>query len=84
MTASKTKQLNAFKEIEGLIAIGKARYVTLEEADGLLWPEHRKWLEYLIAAFVKQGYSLQWKGVDMLDYGVPQKGRRRVVVIASW
>lgn len=52
----------------------------LENVAGLTSVKHKDFFQKLINEFEKGGYNVNWKLIDCLDYGVPQK-RKRVFAI---
>jgi len=59
----------------------KPRVVTLEETSGLI-ERHGEFFNALVHVFTSSGYSIQWKILEFMQYGVPQI-RRRIIIIAS-
>lgn len=59
----------------------KPRVLTMEETSGL-YERHRHIFHRVIQGFLEIGYSVSWGMLHCLDYGVPQR-RRRLIVIAS-
>jgi DNA (cytosine-5)-methyltransferase 1 len=53
----------------------------MEETCGLL-ERHGKYFNALLHVFTSLNYSVQWKILNFLEYGIPQT-RRRVIIIAS-
>ncbi|KAK4945604.1 hypothetical protein LTR10_015223 [Elasticomyces elasticus] len=72
----------SFTAVSDILKICKPRVVTLEETEGILRGSSRDFFQALISYFVELGYSLQWKAVEMMRYGVPQT-RSRLILIAS-
>jgi DNA (cytosine-5)-methyltransferase 1 len=64
-----------------LILAVKPRVATMEQTLGLIqiFPDH---FRAVFQDFLSFGYSVRWKAFDFLEYGVPQK-RRRIVLLAA-
>ena len=76
------KNLEAFGKVPHLLEVCKPRIATLEEAKSLTDKDKRAHFRQLISSFIKKGYSVQWKAVDLSTFGVPQT-RKRTIIIAS-
>ncbi|KIW76092.1 hypothetical protein Z517_10837 [Fonsecaea pedrosoi CBS 271.37] len=76
------KDIDSFSRVSALIEVCKPRIVTLEEAKSLTDIDKRKYFRKLISGFIRKGYSVQWKVVELSKYGVPQT-RNRTIIIAS-
>ena len=74
--------LAAFAKVADLLEICTPRIATLEEAKSLTDSDKREHFRKLICFFIKKGYSVQWKAVDLWKFGVPQT-RKRMIIIAS-
>lgn len=59
----------------------KPRVHTMEETSGL-YDRHQETCYRVILDFIEAGYSVRWKKLNCMDYGVPQP-RKRLVIIAS-
>lgn len=64
-----------------LVRKAKPRIHTMEETCGLL-DRHTPTFFSVVQDFVEMGYSVRWKVLNCIDYGVPQS-RRRLILIAS-
>jgi DNA (cytosine-5)-methyltransferase 1 len=64
-----------------LMKKAKPRVLTMEETSGL-YERHRHIFHRVIQGFLEIGYSVSWGMLHCLDYGVPQR-RRRLIVLAS-
>ena len=64
-----------------LIKSAKPRVLTMEETAGL-YQRHRDIFCRVIQSFLEIGYSVGWKVLNCIDYGVPQR-RQRLVIVAS-
>lgn len=58
------------------------RVVTLEEVINIM-SEHPAYFSGLVQFFACIGYSIRWKAMNCVDFGVAQRNRRRLFVIAS-
>ena len=61
----------------------KPRIVTLEETFGLDHEQHRPYLKCIIQQCTAAGFSVRYKVLKLVNYGVPQN-RKRLLLIASW
>jgi DNA (cytosine-5)-methyltransferase 1 len=80
--ADNAKNLSAFARVADLLEICKPRFATLEESKSLTDVDKRNYFKSLISFFIKKGYSVQWKALDLERWGVPQT-RKRLIIIAS-
>ncbi|KAJ9635275.1 uncharacterized protein PV06_09322 [Exophiala oligosperma] len=71
-----------FITVRDLLEAFKPRMVTLEETDGLLNNKHMMWFRWLLKTFKILGYSVVWRSVEMVNYGVAQS-RTRLILIAA-
>lgn len=60
----------------------RPRLFTLEQTFGLTHDAHKDFLNALIKGFTCHGYSVQWKIVPLVEYGLPQT-RKRLVMIGA-
>ena len=58
----------------------RPRMVTLEQTDGLL--NRPEWFRSLVMMFTDLGFSLSWKVLHGVEYGVPQT-RKRLFLLAA-
>lgn len=58
----------------------RPRIVTLEQTDGIL--NREEWFRSLVMMFTDLGFSLSWKVLHGVEYGVPQK-RKRLFLLAA-
>lgn len=68
--------------VNDLVKMIKPRVITMEETFGLLHEVNRNFFKSVVNSLTEQGYSVRWKVMNFLEYGVPQ-ARRRVVLIAA-
>ena len=74
----------AFLATETLIKKTTPRIVTLEQTFGLTRTvENLVWFNAMIQMFTKLGFSVQWKVLTLMDFGLPQP-RKRLFIFASW
>ncbi|CUS09459.1 unnamed protein product [Tuber aestivum] len=59
----------------------RPRMVTLEQTDGLL--NRPEWFRSLVMMFTDLGFSLSWKVLHGVEYGVPQTRKRLFLLAAS-
>ncbi|KAG0127399.1 S-adenosyl-L-methionine-dependent methyltransferase [Tuber indicum] len=59
----------------------RPRMVTLEQTDGLL--NRPEWFRSLVMMFTDIGFSLSWKVLHGVEYGVPQTRKRLFLLAAS-
>lgn len=71
-----------FITVRDLLEAFKPRIVTLEETEGLLNNKHIMWFRWLLKTFKMLGYSVVWRSVEMVYYGVAQS-RTRLILIAA-
>ncbi|KAG8528755.1 uncharacterized protein KY384_006442 [Bacidia gigantensis] len=61
----------------------RPRVVTLEQTAGLVqFEKHRHYFNSLIHMFTTLDYSIRWKLINFVNYGLPQR-RLRLVIIAA-
>lgn len=75
------RNLHAFAQVSTLLEVCKPRVATLEEAKNLTDKDKRQHFHQLISSFVGKGYSVQWKVMNLWEFGVPQT-RIRLIVFA--
>lgn len=68
--------------VNELVKKVKPRVITMEETFGLLHEMNRDFFKSVINSLVEQGYSVRWKIMNFVEYGVPQ-ARRRLILIAA-
>ena len=68
--------------VNDLIKMIKPRIITMEETYGLLHEVNRDFFKCVVNSLTEQGYSVRWKVMNFVEYGVPQ-ARRRVVLVAA-
>ena len=71
----------ALPSVFHMIEFLQPRIVTMEETEGL-FSRHKEWFDLLINCFASHGYSVRWKTINCVAYGVPQS-RKRLVIIAA-
>jgi DNA (cytosine-5)-methyltransferase 1 len=64
-----------------MIKKSRPRVHTMEETSGL-FDRHKETFHRVIQDFIEIGYSVRWRILNCMDYGVPQS-RRRLIIIAS-
>ena len=69
--------------IAGILLTAKPRVVTLEQTPGIvLITKHQQYFDEVLRQFTRLGYSIRWKIMKFVEYGLPQE-RARLIVIAS-
>lgn len=68
--------------VNDLVKMIKPRIITMEETFGLLHEVNREFFKSVVNSLTEQGYSVRWKVMNFIEYGVPQ-ARRRVVLVAA-
>lgn len=58
------------------------RFVSMEQPAAIMSERQRPFLHAIIRSFTEAGYSVQYKMVQMVDYGLPQM-RKRFILIAA-
>lgn len=66
-----------------LIKAVRPRIVTLEQTSGIMRPQFRDAFNQVIHAFTSNGYSVSWRVVQFLKFGLPQS-RNRLIIVAAW
>ena len=81
--AGQDNELNkeCLKYITGLVKKVNPRVVTLEETYKLL-KDYPGVFASVVESFTSIGYSIRWNHMYMVEYGLPQK-RKRVIIVAS-
>ncbi|RLM01562.1 hypothetical protein CFD26_108698 [Aspergillus turcosus] len=64
-----------------MIKKSRPRVHTMEETSGL-FDRHKETFHRVIQDFIEIGYSVRWRILNCMDYGVPQS-RKRLIIIAS-
>ena len=65
-----------------LAAAVRPRHIAFENVPGMLSPRWRPRFEALLEGLTELGYKVVWEVLDAVDFGVPQR-RRRLLVLAS-
>lgn len=60
--------------VKQCLEISRPRMVTLEQTDGIL--NRQEWFRSLIGFFTDLGFSISWKVLHGVEYGVPQTRKR--------
>lgn len=60
----------------------KPRVFTLEQTFGILHPRFEHYFNALIHGFTQYSYSVRWKVVNLLEWGLPSR-RNRLIMIGS-
>lgn len=66
-----------------LIKKMRPRLVTLEQTHGLTHERHAPFFNALIQAFTSNKYSVQWRVVPLVSYGLPQNRKRLIMIGAA-
>lgn len=66
--------------VKQCLEISRPRMVTLEQTDGIL--NRQEWFRSLINFFTDLGFSISWKVLHGVEYGVPQT-RKRLFLLAA-
>lgn len=61
----------------------RPRIVTFEQTFGIIQERHLPWFNALVQSLTKHGYSLMWKVIRLVDYGLPQTRKRLVMIGAA-
>ena len=82
--AAKDKlNIAASMTIGGVLSLAKPRVVTLEQAHGIIrHTKHQKHFDEVLRQFTQLGFSVRWRFLKFIEYGLPQE-RSRLIVIAS-
>ena len=74
----------AFFALEGVLEKVRPRVVMVEETFGLLRTVNRRpWFRAMVQVFTKTAYSVRWKILNLLEYGLSGR-RQRLFLFASW
>lgn len=60
----------------------RPRLFTLEQTFGIMHPRFEHYFNALVHGFTQNGYSVRWRVVNLLDWGLPSR-RNRLVVIGA-
>lgn len=60
----------------------KPRIFTLEQTFGILHPRFEHYFNALLHGFTQYSYSVRWKVVDLLEWGLPSR-RNRLIMIGA-
>lgn len=71
-----------FKEFARVTSLWLPDWIVLENVEGLLGTDGGFFIEQILDKFRQIGYSLNYKVLNAVDYGVPQK-RRRLFIVGS-
>lgn len=66
--------------VEECLGVSRPRMVTLEQTDGIL--NRPEWFRTLVRSFTDLGFSVSWKVLHGVEYGVPQT-RKRLFLLAA-
>ncbi|ODQ56263.1 S-adenosyl-L-methionine-dependent methyltransferase [Saitoella complicata NRRL Y-17804] len=69
--------------IEPLIRQVKPRICTLEEVPGITYSNSVEYWRSAVRMFLDAGYSTSWRILNTAHFGVPQKGRKRLLLLCS-
>nr|AAM27410.1 RIP defective [Neurospora tetrasperma] len=61
----------------------RPRLFTVEQTFGILHPRFDNFFQSLVHGFTDHGYSVRWKVVNFSHYGLPQPGRRLIMIGAG-
>lgn len=61
----------------------RPRIVTFEQTFGIIQERHLPWFNALIQSLTKHGYSLTWKVIRLVEYGLPQTRKRLIMIGAA-
>ncbi|KAG8161256.1 hypothetical protein KVR01_009520 [Diaporthe batatas] len=73
---------DAFTACEKIIDKCRQRLLTLEETFGITHDTHEGFMNNLVQGLTELGYSVRWKVVPLVEYGLPQT-RKRFIMIGS-
>ncbi|KAK4133343.1 S-adenosyl-L-methionine-dependent methyltransferase, partial [Trichocladium antarcticum] len=66
-----------------LIAKFRPRLFTVEQTFGIMHPKFQGFFNRFLQGFTEHGYSVRWKIVPLVNYGVPQLRRRLIMIGAA-
>lgn len=66
--------------VKECLEASRPRMVTLEQTDGIL--NRQEWFRSLVMCFTDLGFSVSWKVLHGVEYGVPQM-RKRLFILAA-
>lgn len=69
-----------FFEIERILSYHKPPYILLENVKQLTTHDRGRTFMVILSRLEKLGYSVKWKVLNALDFGLPQK-RERVIIV---
>ena len=67
-------------EFQRAVATLLPQVFVLENVRGLASPRHKAYLERRVSEFEAMGYAVDWRVLDIADYGVPQSRKRLFIV----
>ncbi|KAL0636080.1 hypothetical protein Q9L58_004986 [Maublancomyces gigas] len=67
--------------IKECLEASRPRIVTLEQTDGIL--NRQEWFRSLVLCFTELGFSVSWKVLHGVEYGLPQTRKRLFLLAAS-
>lgn len=67
-------------EFQRAVATLLPQVFVLENVRGLASPRHKAYLERRVTEFEAMGYAVDWRVLDIADYGVPQSRKRLFIV----
>jgi len=76
------KHGNLIYEFYNIIKYKKPKYVIFENVKGIVSKNHQNVFYDFVASLYELGYITSWKLTNCLEYGIPQK-RERVILVAS-
>ncbi|KAJ4386262.1 hypothetical protein N0V93_009155 [Gnomoniopsis smithogilvyi] len=61
----------------------RPRIFTFEQTFGIIQERHLPWFNALVQSLTKHGYSLTWKVIRLVEYGLPQTRKRLIMIGAA-
>lgn len=61
----------------------RPRIVTFEQTFGIIQERHLPWFNALVQSLTKHGYSLTWKVIRLVEYGLAQTRKRLIMIGAA-